>query len=224
MKQALERRYGTAKPDQLPDLVLIDGGKGQVGMARDVFRPWARPSQSSWGGKGRGAAKWAGRAGFRRRKGEAAVGPDSAALMLVAQIRDEGTPLCHYRHAPKRASVRTGGSRLEDIPGVGPKRRAKLLQRFGGVRGVAAATVDELATVDGIQRIWRRKSIVPCVDWKWLGLFAALVLAGAQPSLVRLKIRAVGRGACCQHRGRYVSGGSQRGLPVGGACHAQKLG
>ena len=151
MKQALERRYGTAKPDQLPDLVLIDGGKGQVGMARDVFRPWACPSQSSWGGKGRGPQKGAGRAGFRRRKGEAAVGPRLAALMLVAQIRDEAHRFAITGMRAKRASVRTGGSRLEDIPGVGPKRRAKLLQRFGGVRGVAAATVDGWP-VDGISK------------------------------------------------------------------------
>ena len=157
MRQVLTRRYSKlaeavrAGEARFPDLVLIDGGKGQISMAKSVFES-LELDISRLVGVEKGDARKVGleELVFADGRPKLTLAQDSSALMLVAQIRDEAHRFAITGMRAKRAKVRTGSSSLEDIAGVGPRKRAKLLQRFGGVRGVADASVQDLCTVEGI--------------------------------------------------------------------------
>ncbi len=157
MRQVLTRRYSKlaeavrAGEAKFPDLVLIDGGKGQISMAKSVFEALDLDVSRLVGvEKGEGRKVGLEELVFADGRPKLTLSQDSSALMLVAQIRDEAHRFAITGMRAKRAKVRTGSSSLEDIPGVGPRKRAKLLQRFGGVRGVADASVQDLCTVEGI--------------------------------------------------------------------------
>ncbi|MCW5595058.1 MAG: excinuclease ABC subunit UvrC [Rhodocyclaceae bacterium] len=154
MRQALMRRYEKVAAGEgvRPDLILIDGGKGQVGAAREVLAELGLADLPAVG-----VAK-----GEERKPGlETLLLPNAEkplnlqandpALHLIQQIRDEAHRFAIAGHRARRAKVRNR-STLEDVPGVGPARRKRLLAQFGGLQGVRAATVDDLCRVEGISR------------------------------------------------------------------------
>lgn len=159
MRQALARRYArvTAEDGRIPDLILIDGGKGQVSAARAALAELGLNDVSVLG-----VAK-----GPERKPGleelviEAGgeplcLAPQHPALHLIQSIRDEAHRFAVVGHRARRGKSRTT-STLTEIPGIGAKRRQRLLAHFGGLQGIQAAAVDELAKVGGVSRALAEK-------------------------------------------------------------------
>ncbi|MEE4297135.1 MAG: excinuclease ABC subunit UvrC [Wenzhouxiangella sp.] len=152
MEQALTRRYRRAleQADTLPDLILIDGGKGQLGRAQSVMNQLGLDAIRLVG-VAKGAARKAGHERLIVGEQEVVPGPHHPASHLIQQIRDEAHRFAITGHR-RRRQKRAQSSPLEQIPGVGPARRQKLLSHFGGLQGLKKAGAEDLMTVPGIHR------------------------------------------------------------------------
>ncbi len=154
MRDALTRRYSRLAEGEgkLPDLLLIDGGRGQLNVALEVLNELGL-GQVAVLGVAKGEAR---KPGLEQlilpdEKEPLRLPPDHPALHLIQEVRDEAHRFAITGHRAKRAKKRTTSS-LEDIPGIGPKRRQRLLQTFGGLRGIQSAGIEELAQVEGMSR------------------------------------------------------------------------
>jgi len=164
MQQALSRRYARLKrgDGKMPDILFIDGGKGQVAQAMAVLEE-LQIEEVMVIGVAKGADRKPGLEVLikpRRRTAADEIEPkadelvlprDSAALHLIQHIRDEAHRFAVAGHTARRDKKRSE-STLESIPGVGPKRRRELLRQFGGLQGIAAASLEDLCRVPGISR------------------------------------------------------------------------
>ncbi len=159
MRQVLTRRYGKiAQGDGVaPDVILIDGGKGQIGVAVEVIEEVGLQGALLVGvAKGEPRKPGLEQLVVPSRQQTLQLPRDSAALHLIQTIRDEAHRFAITGHRARRGKARVSSS-LEEIEGIGAKRRQKLLTRFGGLQGVKAASVDELCQVDGINRALAEK-------------------------------------------------------------------
>ncbi len=154
MRQVVSRRYASVARGEglMPSLVLIDGGPGQVAVAREVFEELAL-DVSLIVGVAKGEQRKVGleELVFPDGRPPRVLGRDSQALMLIALIRDEAHRFAITGMRARRAKVRNT-SQVEDLEGIGPKRRQKLLARFGGLRGLRAASVEDIEQVEGVSR------------------------------------------------------------------------
>ena len=151
MNQALTRRFTRLQKGEgkRPDLLLIDGGKGQLTEAKAVMADLQLDIDMLGIAKGPGRRPGEERLFLVGRAGEVVLPPDSPALHLLQQVRDEAHRFAITGHRQRRAKARKT-STLEGIDGLGPKRRQKLLQQFGGLQEVKRAGVEDLASVEGI--------------------------------------------------------------------------
>ncbi|RXZ45347.1 excinuclease ABC subunit UvrC [Crenobacter cavernae] len=158
MREALTRRYAklAGGDGKLPDVVLIDGGKGQVGVALEVLAEVGLNLPVVGVAKGEARKPGLETLILPFLQKSVQLASDHPALHLIQTIRDEAHRFAITGHRARRAKARVTSS-LEDIPGIGAKRRQRLLTRFGGLRGVVAAGVDDLAQVEGISRALAEK-------------------------------------------------------------------